>query len=119
MFQTKPKEIPLTGTGLVPEVPLCAMVKVEGSCVLVPIDEVTRMRPDMSAFVKDSHVRDAAEAGEADPDYKPKAAKGKKADAKPTAKAVKVLSRQSQPSETAPENTCKRRTNETFGLGCR
>lgn len=90
MFQTKPKDIPLTGTGLVPEVPLCAMVKVEGSCVLVPIDEVTRMRPDMSAFVKDSHLRNAAEAGEEDPDYKPKSAKGKKADAKPTAKAVKV-----------------------------
>lgn len=90
-FQAHPKDIPLTGTGLVPEVPLCAMVKVEGSCVLVPIDEVTRMRPDMSAFVKDGHVRDKeAAAAEEDPDYKPKTAKAKKADVKPTSKAVKV-----------------------------
>eukprot|EP00892_Ulva_mutabilis_P001174 jgi/Ulvmu1/11057/UM007_0239.1 len=84
------KHIPLSGVGLVPEVPLCAMVKVDGSCILVPIDEVTRMRPDMSAFVQDSVAREeVAEAALTDPDYKPKA-KGKKSDTKATAKAVKV-----------------------------
>lgn len=74
-----------------PEIPLCAMIKVEGKCVLVPIDEVTRMRPDMSAFVADSNVREeVAEASTSDPDYKPKSAKGKKTESKATAKAVKV-----------------------------
>lgn len=66
------------------------MVKVDGSCVLVPVDEVTRMRPDMSAFVEDSFVREeVAEASISDPDYKPKSGK-KKSEAKTAAKAVKV-----------------------------
>lgn len=69
--QESTKLIPLSGQGRVPEVPLCAMCKVDGCFVLIPINEVTQMRPDMSNFVQSAYVKDANIGGEEDLDYKP------------------------------------------------
>lgn len=83
--------------GRVPEVPLCVMCKVDGCFVLIPINEVTQMRPDMSTFVTSAYVKDEVPKEEEDVDYKPpvkpgaKASTGKASSSKATkAKAVKV-----------------------------
>ena len=69
--------IHLAGTGRVPEAPLCAMCKVDGAFVLMPINEVTALRPDLVKVADEEGAKAAAAAAQAaDTDYKP--AKGKK-----------------------------------------
>ena len=70
--QRESASIWLSGRGRVPEAPLCAMVKMQGAFVLMPIDEITTMRPDLSKFAAAEATRDAAaKAKAADEDYKP------------------------------------------------
>jgi hypothetical protein len=95
-MQYTDKTVPLYGRAQVPDVPLCALCKIDGSFVLLPVDEVYQMRPDMSDFVKDSLHRD--EVIEEDQDYMPSSSKGSqkpkgKTPAKGAAKTVKVQSR--------------------------
>lgn len=60
-----------------PEAPLCAMVKVDGAFVLMPIDEVTTMRPDLSKFTAAEAAKEAAhQVQPEDEDYKPPASSG-------------------------------------------
>lgn len=88
--------IPLSGQGRVPEVPLCAMCKVDGCFVLIPINEITQMRPDMSNFVRSAYAKDELAAFDEDADYTPPAAT--KAPAKPsTSKASTSKSKASAP----------------------
>jgi hypothetical protein len=95
--QAATKTIPLSGQGRVPEVPLCAMCKVDGCFVLIPINEITQMRPDMTNFVQSAYAKDDPLHDEEDPDYKPSAAskpaasvKASTSKAKATPKTVKV-----------------------------
>lgn len=68
------------------------MCKVDGAFVLMPIDEITCLRPDLSKFIEEEVAKDAAvKAREEDADYKPtKAAAAGKAsdDASASSKAV-------------------------------
>jgi hypothetical protein len=96
--QEATKTIPLSGQGRVPEVPLCAMCKVDGCFVLIPINEITQMRPDMASFVQGAYAKDEPALGDEDPDYKPPiaskpaaSAKASTSKAKATPKTVKVL----------------------------
>lgn len=93
--------MPLAGQGRVPEVPLCAMCKVDGCFVLIPINEITRMRPDMSSFVQSAYARDEHVAGEEDVDYKPPTA------SKPAAKATsKASTSKSKPAPKTVKVCC-------------
>lgn len=47
------------------------MCKVDGCFVLIPINEVTQMRPDMSNFVQSAYAKDEMFAGDEDEDFKP------------------------------------------------
>jgi hypothetical protein len=48
------------------------MCKVDGAFVLMPIDEITSLRPDLSKFVEEEAAKDAAvNAREEDADCKP------------------------------------------------
>ena len=63
--QKQGARVHLSGRGRVPEAPLCALCKVDGAFVLMAIDELTSLRPDMSKVVQDEAARKAAEEGKA------------------------------------------------------
>ena len=79
VVQRKESNILLAGKGRVPDVPLCAMCKVDGAFVLMPIDEITSLRPDLTKVAEVEAARiEAAKAQSGDGEYKPKAGKAGK-----------------------------------------
>jgi hypothetical protein len=67
------------------------MCKVDGVFVLMPIDEVTALRPDIVKFVADESARlEAARIASQDADFKPKHAAGTSqgAGGAPTSEAI-------------------------------
>lgn len=90
----------LRGTGQAPPAPLCAMCKVAGAFVLMPVDEVTALRPDLERMAADQAKRDAeTQAKIADGDFRPSTSKGQvktelgaeaTADVKPAMQTVTV-----------------------------
>jgi hypothetical protein len=77
-MQRKDGRIHLSGRGRVPDAPLCAMCKVDGAFVLMPIDEVTSLRPDIMKFVSDESARlEAVKLASGDAEYVQNSARDK------------------------------------------
>lgn len=123
--QKKGGRVHLSGRGRVPEAPLCALCKVDGAFVLMAIDELTSLRPEMSKFVQDEAARKAEEEGKAaDGDYKPKkeAAAARKngddaaaSDSKATLSTVKVRCMPAHHQSMCPEARCMRASQHGCG----